>query len=407
MENLKDPRDVTSNGFNRFDPKYISIGPKAIRNTATLNTAVSVANKCATLRYGGKYGGSLSAGIRNSPNPNLKNTPNIAKLPNEHLSSISQHKTLNLPPKREPLPGIIKNDNECVNKIPQQQQQHQQSSVYSIDTVCATFQPRQSEHRSINTLPKGVSIINQPLPKPPVQNISNENSKNIQQQPLSVSNLNQYRSLQRPSSKSAQMSSTSYQMQQNFNQNIQMKDISKQSIVVPPTLPPKNRHRDDSNKNRNYSGTLPSKSSQGSNQYLNNQYQKQLNYTTFGYEKDDNTQFRSMSTFEKPPPPPPQQHIPIKNTNLTNDNMMHIEHHKSKTLNYNKQNYQKNSHQRSSNSHSNSGHSNTMSHSNGKSGSRSSSQRQNDNRGDNNNPYYHSLQRNNAQGNDLYSVTEL
>uniref|UniRef100_A0A182T330 Protein tweety homolog n=1 Tax=Anopheles maculatus TaxID=74869 RepID=A0A182T330_9DIPT len=87
----KDPRDISNNGFNRFDPKYVSIGPKAIRNT--VNNVTANVNKCATLRHGGRYGGSLSVsagmggvggghhavaglgGARSgtSPSPNLKN----------------------------------------------------------------------------------------------------------------------------------------------------------------------------------------------------------------------------------------------------------------------------------------------------------------------------------------------
>lgn len=81
----KDPRDITNNGFNRFDPKYVSIGPKAVRTTSSgggqqqQGQSASV-NKCATLRHGGRYGGSLTAGIgsssgrrETSPSPLLKN----------------------------------------------------------------------------------------------------------------------------------------------------------------------------------------------------------------------------------------------------------------------------------------------------------------------------------------------
>lgn len=67
----KDPRDVSKDGFNRFDPKYVSIGPKKGANnlTAAINS-----NKCATLRHGGRFGGSLSvARGGTSPSPNLKN----------------------------------------------------------------------------------------------------------------------------------------------------------------------------------------------------------------------------------------------------------------------------------------------------------------------------------------------
>lgn len=82
----KDPRDVTNNGFNRFDPKYISIGPKAIRGNSNLTAvAAATANKCATLRHGGRYGGSLTMKGA-SPSPNLKSakTPSIATVSKDY-----------------------------------------------------------------------------------------------------------------------------------------------------------------------------------------------------------------------------------------------------------------------------------------------------------------------------------
>lgn len=51
-------REIPLNGFNRFDPKYISIGPKALRESLLTSTNL---NKCATLRHGGRYGGNLNA----------------------------------------------------------------------------------------------------------------------------------------------------------------------------------------------------------------------------------------------------------------------------------------------------------------------------------------------------------
>lgn len=51
-----DSREIPLHGFNRFDPKYISIGPKASRESSLAANL----NKCATLRHAGRYGGGLT-----------------------------------------------------------------------------------------------------------------------------------------------------------------------------------------------------------------------------------------------------------------------------------------------------------------------------------------------------------
>lgn len=51
-----DSREIPLHGFNRFDPKYISIGPNASRESSLAANL----NKCATLRHAGRYGGGLT-----------------------------------------------------------------------------------------------------------------------------------------------------------------------------------------------------------------------------------------------------------------------------------------------------------------------------------------------------------
>lgn len=79
------------NGFNRFDPKYVSIGPKALRESSFAN--VTNVNKCATLRHGGRYGGSLSGSFDRGPNPVLKKAPppSVATVSKEfNVAAISE-----------------------------------------------------------------------------------------------------------------------------------------------------------------------------------------------------------------------------------------------------------------------------------------------------------------------------
>lgn len=81
-----DSREIVLNGFNRFDPKYISIGPKALRESTLTSTNI---NKCATLRHAGRYGGSLSD---RGQIPVLKKAspPNIATVLKEFKSCESK-----------------------------------------------------------------------------------------------------------------------------------------------------------------------------------------------------------------------------------------------------------------------------------------------------------------------------
>ena len=92
----KDPRDVSNNGFNRFDPKYISIGPKAVRGSNNLNVVAATSNKCATLRHVGRYGGSLktsSGGLATSPNLRSAKIPSIATVSKDYCQQQQQQQT--------------------------------------------------------------------------------------------------------------------------------------------------------------------------------------------------------------------------------------------------------------------------------------------------------------------------
>lgn len=83
-------REITLNGFNRFDPKYISIGPKQLRESS-FSAASAAANKCATLRHGGRYGGGLGGSVDKGagPTPQLKKAqpPSVSTVSKEYLQS--------------------------------------------------------------------------------------------------------------------------------------------------------------------------------------------------------------------------------------------------------------------------------------------------------------------------------
>lgn len=90
LDQVDDTREIPLNGFNRFDPKYISIGPKALRDST-----FGSQNKCATLRQGGRFGGSLSNNIERgtySSGPTLKRAPppnvsTVYKDPNDIITA--------------------------------------------------------------------------------------------------------------------------------------------------------------------------------------------------------------------------------------------------------------------------------------------------------------------------------
>jgi len=224
MVDDRDPRDVTNNSFNRFDPKYISIGPKAVRgqnNNLNIMSVAGGANKCATLRHVGRYGGSLKgvSAVNATPSPAAAlavHSPNLRSAKTPSIATVSKDYCQQ--------PDCIPQELHL-----QQQQQHQRelhpptthilpaSAVYSIESseVLPTAAPR-AQQRSLNP----ASIVNQPLPEIP----TNQQQSKISAQPLCAASLGQYRSLQRPQTQKLQPAAISSPQQ-------------------PPTLPPKNRHK--------------------------------------------------------------------------------------------------------------------------------------------------------------------
>lgn len=315
----KDPRDVTGNSFNRFDPKYVSIGPKNLRNNLSTNP-----NKCATLKHGGRFGGSLSPNPRNIAQPVVQppqhfqlqqhhlQKPNNQQLEiqtyqlqqqsyqqqavqlhqqhleqqqNYNVATVSRDYNQQYPsatlPYKKPGTGftetssILKKHREEVHEMTKPN-----TSVFSIETSSH----RQTESRST----KPISIINQPLPEIPKQQSSN-------QQVLSAANLSNYRSLQRPqaSSKQSYPSGTTQRSRES-------KPVIPMKVSAPPILPPKNRQQ---LRNQQPLPSVQKSSGQSYNQ------QQQQQYPSRSYERersrdrdrnigrsyDDNHQYRSSS----------------------------------------------------------------------------------------------------------------
>lgn len=65
---------TTEGGINRFDPKYASFGPKAVR-------CPSVQNNCATLRHGTRFG------ARTTPTDKFNS---LGRRPQQSISILSQ-----------------------------------------------------------------------------------------------------------------------------------------------------------------------------------------------------------------------------------------------------------------------------------------------------------------------------
>lgn len=352
----KDPRDVSGNGFNRFDPKYISIGPKALRNANSLQLQTSV-NKCATLRHGGRYGGGLSSSSStkgHSPNPNLKTAqpPSVAIVSKDYKNSYSNSSTIPYN-KKSDLISISNSRNNLIDES--------KLSIYSIDTSHHRPTTQNTTNQNINknqencsiVVPppppplqqlKGISILNQPLPEIPKSALKlPENNKNNSQQPLCATNLNQYRSLQRPTN---QTQKSLQQQQQNPNQNIpkSTKIVVPTPKVLPPLLPPKNRHKEDSNRNRQQSystNTMPKNSSSynsnsGQTNFNNNKNQSST-HTTFGYDRGQNMNNHQVN-FQQTLEQLQQQHhsktLKSISYNSTNDNNRSYSHSNSNKVNY-------------------------------------------------------------------------
>lgn len=309
----KDPRDVSQNSFNRFDPKYVSIGPKTPKTNLSISTS-----KCATLKHSGRFGGSLS------PNPKIiaqpVPQPAVQEQSQQHIQLQQHH--------------LQKPNNQQLElqtyQLQQQNYQHQAQQSYNISTVSrdytqqypsaslpynkktgtgfsetssilkkhreeiiemakpSVFSIETSTHRQQHeqhTQTKPVSIINQPLPEIPTQ----QSTKNPQV--LCAANLStntsypaSYRSLQRPQPQKA-----------NFNTGTTQRNRdSRSGKVMPPSLPPKNR-------NIRAQQPLPSIQS----------YQQQQNYRGYDRERsrerdrslgrsyDDSHQFKSSKQLQQ------------------------------------------------------------------------------------------------------------
>lgn len=214
-----DPREIPLNGFNRFDPKYISIGPKALRETSLMTTNL----KCATLRHGGRYGGSLT---ERGLNPVLKkaSTPSVATVSKEfNVSNVNSVEIKNNITNCS-LTGVNNNRNSgsyySHKRSTVQQPNENNVSEYNLKRIYSIEQPNFGKHPNSKILSNShkISILNQPLPEIPPK------IKHIQrnQQLLSASSLNKNRSI-----------------------GERNKSCGSKSLLVeqPPLLPPKNRNR--------------------------------------------------------------------------------------------------------------------------------------------------------------------
>lgn len=286
------------------------------------------------MRHGGRYGGGLSSTKGLSPNPNLKSTqpPSVAIVSKDYKNSYSNSSTISYNKKSD----FISTSNSRNNLMDEAK-----LSIYSIDTShhrstansnqnmnknqekCAIVPPPPPPQQQL----KATSILNQPLPDIPKSAIKlPEQNKNNSQQPLCATNLNQYRSLQRPT-KSMQ------QQQHNPNQNIpkSTKIVAPTPKILPPLLPPKNRHKDDSNRNRqstHSTSTMPKNSNSNQTNFNNN---KNSTHTTFGYERGQNMnnhQVNFQQTLEQ------LQHHSSKSLRSINDNNRSYSHSNSNKVNY-------------------------------------------------------------------------
>lgn len=224
-----DPRNVSGNGFNRFDPKYISIGPKATRNPLGQMPSASV-NKCATLRHGGRYGNSASkfGSLRGNPqappvvavNGPVKNPqpPTVSTVSKEFGSfgsaTLDRRSTSTF--SGGGLSSNSSNNNNNASGMDEgrhrekTQQAPQLQSMFTVEGSASTFGRPMSNSSNNNKSPsdgamlgnsvmqKPISILNQPLPDipqsaivksvdvPPPLPAANTN------QPLSAANLSHY-----------------------------------------------------------------------------------------------------------------------------------------------------------------------------------------------------------------------
>lgn len=293
-----DSREVNLNGFNRFDPKYISIGPKALRESIYGPTNI---NKCATLRHGGRYGGSL---IERGSNPVLKKAspPSVAtvskefnvtdSMPANTLRTVIDNNSMRnkydgsnasligvsnsafaseyetngtnlLYERSEPAQQMMKPIK--TNEISSVNNRSTQPAVYSINAPSYQTLTKVPQHAKtqqsmtiLNKLSKEdhtnvsalkintsvaqnkISILSQPLPSLPCKT-----GKSLgNQQLLSASNLDHFRSKSVGTSDEFDICRTSINRSYNAqNFAVQSTVYQAQKTDQPPLLPPKNRPR--------------------------------------------------------------------------------------------------------------------------------------------------------------------
>lgn len=188
----KDPRDVSNNGFNRFDPKYISIGPKAVRGNNNLNVvAAATANKCATLRHVGRYGGSLKTnsgiggGLATSPNLRSAKIPSIATVSTDYCQQPKDFGTQPTTPQTnsmfttnneilssaQPVSNMLAQNQPNIMQQVQQQQQQQQVQQQQQQMQQTQQQQSQQQQQHIPAPPPAAPL---PPPKPRSTNILTE-----------------------------------------------------------------------------------------------------------------------------------------------------------------------------------------------------------------------------------------
>lgn len=281
-----DSREIPLNGFNRFDPKYISIGPKALRDTSLTSKNM---NKCATLRQGGRYGGSLTERRMNpvlkkasppsvtyfpkkinctkSINTNVLNnnintiydgsntsptTAGISGYETDSGTNFSYKRSMFKPSKVECNSNLVDNQRKSgtvfsIEPPPYpylaksiQLTRSEQINNPTLQTRCAQSQPvlpvKQSHLKAVQGFVK-MSIVNQPLPNIPPKLSANQRN----QQPLSASNLDIYRS---NNINISIKNSNDFQDRSSQTKRSTASTINPlQMIDQPPKLPPKNRKK--------------------------------------------------------------------------------------------------------------------------------------------------------------------
>jgi len=250
-------------------------------------------NKCATLKHGGRYGGGmLSPNPKNIAQPVIQ--PQHLQLQQHHLQKPNNHElelqtyqltpqphyqqqnyniqhnypSTTMPSYKKPGTGfcetssILKKHREEVVEMSKPQ-----SSVFSIQTSHHHRQETSDTSRST----KSISIINQPLPEIPKQHQQQQQQQLNTPQVLSASNLNSYRSLQRPASNKPSYPSSGNQQRSKEQRPLIPAKIS----APPPILPPKNKQHTRAQQQQQ---SVPQKSMtrvESYNQYPSKSYERE------------------------------------------------------------------------------------------------------------------------------------